>query len=468
MCFLQPLAALLCSPLKDEQADSIDQINYAFALIRDGEASLSHMAGLDKLAAYLKRHPHITAVLSVGGWGADGFSQACATVEGRTRLADSLLAAMRRVDDGISLCNTGDLETGINYLKYVFQNTPKEDLPEVESNIFRILENTIRMDYGKLLEEENLDELELVRWAMRKGFYQQSLTIIESRIPRDIVESGMFYYAASEESKLKMLEEINKIYWDTAPKDRWAFDDMPHYFIKFYGRSQIRRNPNSTDRQRDFTQYRIASLENEADGILRSYSTMKDSANLLEDVLYNYYLLGDLRNKVNHAEVQPKKNFEEMDADVENENIRILREGIEKFVASYDAARAWLSENVTEKPDVWQITKEDIAEYVNNHKIDNRGFRGNNNRFGNRNNYSSQKKFEGKPGAEGTEKEQKDAVPAKSSQGGDGYRSGNYSRNRNSYSGGRNNYHRDNGGGNEQHYKVSGDRSLKIVIDIEK
>ncbi|MBR2675821.1 MAG: hypothetical protein IKE28_02770 [Solobacterium sp.] len=381
---------------------------------------------------------------------------------------DSLLAAMRRVDDGISLCNTGDLETGINYLKYVFQNTPKEDLPEVESNIFRILENTIRMDYGKLLEEENLDELELVRWAMRKGFYQQSLTIIESRIPRDIVESGMFYYAASEESKLKMLEEINKIYWDTAPKDRWAFDDMPHYFIKFYGRSQIRRNPNSTDRQRDFTQYRIASLENEADGILRSYSTMKDSANLLEDVLYNYYLLGDLRNKVNHAEVQPKKNFEEMDADVENENIRILREGIEKFVASYDAARAWLSENVTEKPDVWQITKEDIAEYVNNHKIDNRGFRGNNNRFGNRNNYSSQKKFEGKPGAEGTEKEQKDAVPAKSSQGGDGYRSGNYSRNRNSYSGGRNNYHRDNGGGNEQHYKVSGDRSLKIVIDIEK
>ena len=388
---------------------------------------------------------------------------------------DSLLAAMRRVDDGISLCNISDLETGISYLKYVFQHTPKEDLPEVESNIFRILEDTIRKDYGKLLEEENLDELELVRWAMRKGFYQQSLTIIESRIPRDLVESGMFYYAASEDSKQKMLEEINKIYWETAPKDRWCFDDMPHYFIKFYGRSQMRRNPNTTDRQRDFTRYRIASLENEANDILRSYSTMKENVELLEDVLYNYYILGDLRNRVNHAEVQAKKSFEEMDMEVENENIRMLREGIEQFVASYDKARAWLSENVKENPNVYGITKEEIAEYVNSHKIENKGFRGNNNRFGNRNNFNNnnQKKFDDKPKEGGAEQEKKaapDAIPAKTAQGSGGeVRSGNYDRNRNSYSGNRNNNHHSNGGGrNEQYYKLSGDHGVKIVIDIEK
>lgn len=81
-------------PLSDDQAEHIDQINYAFALIRNGEASTDHMTGLSKLEAYIKRHPHITPVLSVGGWGADGFSQACATEEGRIRLADSLLAVM--------------------------------------------------------------------------------------------------------------------------------------------------------------------------------------------------------------------------------------------------------------------------------------------------------------------------------------------------------------------------------------
>ena len=75
---------------------------------------------------------------------------------------DSLLYAMHRVDEGISLCNTSDLESGINMLKYVFNNTPMEELHEVETNIFRILEDTIRNDYGKLLEEGDLDPLELV------------------------------------------------------------------------------------------------------------------------------------------------------------------------------------------------------------------------------------------------------------------------------------------------------------------
>jgi hypothetical protein len=45
---------------------------------------------------------------------------------------ESLLYAMRRVDEGTSLCNPGDLESGINMLKDVFANTPKEELPEVE------------------------------------------------------------------------------------------------------------------------------------------------------------------------------------------------------------------------------------------------------------------------------------------------------------------------------------------------
>ncbi|MBO5554026.1 MAG: hypothetical protein J5941_00735, partial [Solobacterium sp.] len=126
---------------------------------------------------------------------------------------DSLLYAMRRVDEGISLCNTGDLESGINMLKDVFSKTPKEELPEVESNIFRILEDTIRQDYGAILEGDSVDPVELVRWAMRKKFYQQSLTIIESRLPQNIVDSGIFYYAADPDSRAKFLEEINLLYW---------------------------------------------------------------------------------------------------------------------------------------------------------------------------------------------------------------------------------------------------------------
>lgn len=79
---------------RDSDAANINQINYAFALIRDGEAVGSHWERLTAFAAYLRKHPHIRGVMAVGGWGAEGFSDACATADGRARLADSILRLM--------------------------------------------------------------------------------------------------------------------------------------------------------------------------------------------------------------------------------------------------------------------------------------------------------------------------------------------------------------------------------------
>mgnify|MGYP000019441744 FL=1 len=79
---------------RDSDAANINQINYAFALIRDGEADGSHWAAIDRVRAYLRKHPHIRGVMAVGGWGAEGFSDACATADGRARLADSILRLM--------------------------------------------------------------------------------------------------------------------------------------------------------------------------------------------------------------------------------------------------------------------------------------------------------------------------------------------------------------------------------------
>ena len=80
--------------LRDEDAANLDQLNYSFALIKDGKADGSHWLGLKKVQSFLKKHPHVDGVLSVGGWGADGFSDACLTEEGRKTLADSLLQLM--------------------------------------------------------------------------------------------------------------------------------------------------------------------------------------------------------------------------------------------------------------------------------------------------------------------------------------------------------------------------------------
>lgn len=80
--------------LSDEHADKLDQINYSFALLSGGEATGRHWQGIRQMSAFLRRHPQIDGVLSVGGWGADGFSDACATAQGRQKLADSILRLM--------------------------------------------------------------------------------------------------------------------------------------------------------------------------------------------------------------------------------------------------------------------------------------------------------------------------------------------------------------------------------------
>ena len=284
---------------------------------------------------------------------------------------DSLLYAMRRVDEGISLCNTGDLESGINMLKNVFASTPKEELPEVESNIFRILEDTIRQDYGAILEGDSVDPVELVRWAMRKKFYQQSLTIIESRLPQNIVDSGIYYYAADPESREKFLEEINLLYWDYAPKDRWNFNDLAHFFIKYYGRTQIRsRNiRNSKDRQRDFAKFRIDELDEKAEEMTRAFSVLYDRKDLLEDVLYTYYHLGDIRNRINHAEVSENENIRTIDIGKENDSLVLLRDGINAFLKAYDAAREYMRESVNEMVNTYQIPPEEVSSYTAAHKL---------------------------------------------------------------------------------------------------
>ena len=82
--------------LRDEDAQHIDQLNYSFALVRDGAVSGEHWSSIEAYKAFIARHPHILPVVSVGGWGAGGFSEAAATAEGRAKFADTAVALMQR------------------------------------------------------------------------------------------------------------------------------------------------------------------------------------------------------------------------------------------------------------------------------------------------------------------------------------------------------------------------------------
>ena len=79
---------------RDEDAPYMTQMNFSFALIEDGRVSGSHWRSMDAFKEYIRRHPHILPFVAVGGWGADGFSQAAATERGRSAFVESAVSLM--------------------------------------------------------------------------------------------------------------------------------------------------------------------------------------------------------------------------------------------------------------------------------------------------------------------------------------------------------------------------------------
>lgn len=88
--------------------EKLTHINFAFARITpEGRAELGNgelEESLRRLVALKRTNPRLKVIVSVGGWMADGFSDAALTGTSRARFADSAVDLLRRFSaDGIDL-----------------------------------------------------------------------------------------------------------------------------------------------------------------------------------------------------------------------------------------------------------------------------------------------------------------------------------------------------------------------------
>ena len=79
------------APAQNAQADKINTLIFAFAQVVDGRVTLDQAAQerLARLMAVKAAHPALQVTISVGGWGAGGFSEAASSAAGRRLFADS-------------------------------------------------------------------------------------------------------------------------------------------------------------------------------------------------------------------------------------------------------------------------------------------------------------------------------------------------------------------------------------------
>ena len=167
-----------------EDVQKLTHINLAFGLIKDGLLDMSQLTHIDLIHQFRKWNPAIKIVLSVGGWGAGGFSNMAMTEEGRRAFVASCLKAVEEHNlDGIDIdweypCSDlaeidADPQDKENYT-YLFQALRDVLGPD------RIVSNAVGAgEYfveGSEMDKvaEIVDYVQLMTYDMRSGFVQQA------------------------------------------------------------------------------------------------------------------------------------------------------------------------------------------------------------------------------------------------------------------------------------------------------
>ena len=275
---------------------------------------------------------------------------------------DRMLYAMRNIDTGISLCDISDIERGIAKLKEIFSENNAITGDSFAEKYFNIIAQGIRQDYGSLLCGEKIEFIELVKWAYRKGFWQQTLTLIESRAPRDFVDKGIYYYCDSEEDRESIVEKFGRIYYDLKPFEKYKLDDIDHYYIKFYSRWRSPHPKDDKEYQLEYTRIRMEELDTEDDELIRAHTVCPDR-DALKDLLFAYYYLGDVRNATNHAEDE-FSGFTSVrnDSDV-SDRMNLITQAVDYFIHCYDKVTGLISENDAEAR-IIRVDTAELADYA--------------------------------------------------------------------------------------------------------
>lgn len=90
--------------MREEDVRCLDVINIAFGQLQDSTVTWKDENGVEAIQRLRRLKPDIRVLLSIGGWGADGFSDAAATGQSRDKAAGSVLQILEEYGlDGVDI-----------------------------------------------------------------------------------------------------------------------------------------------------------------------------------------------------------------------------------------------------------------------------------------------------------------------------------------------------------------------------
>ena len=116
------------------------------------------------------------------------------------------IGMMKTIVENIQMCDMESFDCNLA----AFRNYVKEK-KDGDDNLLDIFWTQIKDDYGKLLED-SCTGLDIIEWLYKKKFYQQAITYIESKMPKEWVSKGIIRYGTSESTLNTIKNSAHKNY----------------------------------------------------------------------------------------------------------------------------------------------------------------------------------------------------------------------------------------------------------------
>ena len=272
---------------------------------------------------------------------------------------DALIEGIKYVDEGVTFCNIPIIRYGISVIRESLK-----DESDNRNTAYIVMKSLIEKDYGDLLQDDTASIPALLKWTVNKKMFQQALSIIESHIPEDMVDRGIFYYAKDPSDLEAVKKELNISYWNESYKCRYAFNDIDHYMLKNYGRNFINNRQGKAMIERDMASLSIRRIHGAGKDILPAYSDLDDDNSLFE-LLKAYFHIGNLRNQVCHA-IAPQTAGNHASTVTTENNTELISKSLSQFVNMYIAVCDQMN-----NPDYApvKLTNEDFRSYTASHQL---------------------------------------------------------------------------------------------------
>lgn len=242
--------------------------------------------------------------------------------QGVFRKTGNIANAMVQIDQALSVCDIDALSGSIKKLQAAFDtDDSNSSSSESDKLLLSIMKQGIRADYGPLLTGEDMNYRELVGWAYRKTFYQQALTIIEAKMPIEIVRNGICYYCRDLKDKHHLIAYFRHEISSLPASIKYKGNNIDYYFINRTCSDNVPENDQ-------ITAYSLCSTKN------------------MQTLIARYRKIIKLRNDTAHAgEAANTHRYQKV-----KDNIRL-------FLEIYDTC---LSESLQKSNDVILISRDEL------------------------------------------------------------------------------------------------------------